>query len=98
MPSLQRFTPHYHSGQTVTAGASQQLTIVPNSLSVCITNTGATNTAYVRVGTGTITADATDYPILPLHQQIITKAFGHDQIAIYAAAGTTIHVMDGEGF
>lgn len=98
MATLQRFSPHYHSGQTVTAGASQQLSITPNAYSICVTNTGSTNTAYVRIGTGTFTADATDYPILPLQQKVITKADGHDKIAIYAAASTTIHVMDGEGF
>lgn len=98
MAALQRFTPHYNSGQTVTAGASQQLTIDDNALSVCVTNIGTTNTAYVRVGSGTFTASAADYPILPNTQKVITKSFGDDKIAIYAAAGTSIHVIDGEGF
>ena len=98
MATLQRFAPHYSSGQTVTVGASAQLTITANSSAVCITNIGATNTAYVRIGEGTFTASATDYPILPNSQKVITKANGHDKIAIYAAAGTSIHVIDGEGF
>ena len=98
MASLQRFTPHYNSGQSVTAGASQQLTIDKNALSVCITNIGATNTAYVRIGSDTFTASAADYPILPNTQKVISKPYGADKIAIYAAAGTTIHVIDGEGF
>ena len=98
MAALQRFAPHYNSGQTVTAGASQQVTVDTNATALCITNIGATNTAYVRIGSGTFTATAADYPILPNTQKVITKANGQDKVAIYAAAGTSIHVIDGEGF
>lgn len=92
------FNPAYTSGQTVTpAAAAASITVNPVSKNVCLTNLGA-NVCYVRLSDVAISATVTDYPVPPGMQVIITKQDGHSILSHISAAGTTLHVMTGEGF
>lgn len=99
MASLQRFAPHYGSGQVVSAtSTSAQATIEKNALCVRVTNLDAANVAYIRVGTGTFTASTADYPIRANSEIWITKRTDADKIAYYSLVGASLHIIDGEGF
>jgi hypothetical protein len=98
MTVLQTFAPAYGSGVSVTAtGTSAASVVGGESKSLCITNTG-TNIGYVRVGTSTATASAADYPIVAGAQVTITKPQDSTHCAYFSSAGTTFHIMGGEGF
>lgn len=101
MAALQPFSPHYGSGQTVTASSAGALSVSinSNSFNVMVTNTGS-NLAYVRIGTDSATATATDFPILAGSQVAITKGAGQNVLSyIGVATGTTtLHIMTGEGW
>lgn len=98
MAALQPFAPQYDNGQTVTAsGTSGSVNITANALNVCITNTGL-NIAYVKIGTGTVTATANNFPIPAGAQRILTKSSIHDVIAYISASGTTLNIITGEGW
>jgi len=99
MNTLEPFTPNFGSGVTVTASStSANITVPENAESVCITNIGA-NIAYIKTGVLVgATASIADYPILPYAQAIITKSSSHGYFAYISAAGTSLHVMIGEGF
>ncbi len=66
---------------------------------MCVTNTGATNAAYVRIGQGTsLTATAADYIIMPGSQVSLGKFEDDNVIAIVSSAGsTTLHIISGAG-
>jgi len=101
MAALQPFSPHYGSGQTVTASSAAAVLVAinSNSFNVMITNTGA-QIAYVRVGTDSATATAADFPILAGSQVSITKGAGQNVLSYLgvAAGDTTLHIMTGEGW
>jgi hypothetical protein len=98
MSALQPFNPAYTSGQSVApAAAAASININAVSKQVCLTNTGA-NICYVRCSDVAISATAADFPVLPNSQAIITKADGHSILSYISAAGTTLHVITGEGW
>ena len=98
MNILEPFAPTYGSGKTLTAGVASLTTSVhEDAKSICITNTGA-NIAYVRIGNSSSVATTADYPILAGDQAIITKTQGDNTLAYISAAGTTLHVMVGQGW
>jgi hypothetical protein len=90
--------PAYNTGQTLSpAAGAATATLTTGSKQLILTNLG-TNPCYVRVGTGTITATTNDYPVPAGAQVVITKAMLDDKLSHISAAGTTLHVMNGEGF
>jgi hypothetical protein len=92
------FNPQYGANQSVTAaGTSASITIDANSKSVRVVNTGSTNVAHFRIGTGAQTATAADCPILPGESLIVSKAEGQDTLAYISGSGTTLQVQTGEG-
>lgn len=101
MAALQPFSPHYSSGQIVTASSAgaASVTINANSINVMVTNTGS-QVAYVKVGTTSATATAADFPILAGSQVVLTKGVGQDKLSYLgvAAGTTTLHIMTGEGW
>lgn len=102
MSILAPFFPAYTSGQSgaATATAAAFTNLTAQSKSLALTNIG-TQVVYVRVtdGADTAVATAADYPIPPNVQVIISK--GEQTRISYVApggAGSTLHVMAGEGF
>lgn len=91
------FNPSYTKGQVVTPAAAAVSVALDNSTrSVCLTNLGAA-VCYVRVGTGTIAATTSDYPIPSGAQVIISKGEDDNVLSHISAAGTTLHIITGEG-
>jgi hypothetical protein len=98
MSILAPFNPSFTQGQTVTAAAAAaSVAVNANAKQVTITNTGA-NIAYVRTGTGTFSATAADMPVLAGTQISITKGEGTETFSYISAAGTTLHVIPGDGW
>ena len=90
--------PGYTTGQIVNpASSAAPLTLIAGSKQLIITNLGA-NLCYVRVGSGTITATNNDYPVPAGAQVVISKAQDDDKLSHISPLGTTLHVMNGEGF
>ncbi len=90
--------PQYGSGQTVTpAAASAAATLQAGTKNVILTNTGL-NVCYVRIGASSVAATAADYPVLAGTQVIISKDQDHTALTHISPAGTTLHIMTGEGF
>ena len=98
MAAFQPFSPHYTSGQIVSATATAaSATINATSKNVCVTNSGA-NIAYVRISDSSVTATTSDFPILSGQQAIITKATDEDVLSYISPLGATLHIMTGEGW
>lgn len=92
------FNPRKGGNQSVTAAAaSASVTVDAQAKSVRVVNTGATNIAYVRIGTGAQTASATDTPIRANSEIILSKGDGENTVAYISAAGTTLEIQTGEG-
>lgn len=90
--------PGYGTGQTVTPGAAAAtVTLTIGSKQLILTNLG-TNPCYVRVGQSVANASISDYPVPAGAQVVISKAQGDNQLSHISAVGTTLHVMNGEGF
>lgn len=91
--------PGYTTGQTVSAASSAaSVALTPGSKQLILTNLGS-NLAYVRAGqTGSTLATAADYPVPAGAQVVISKGHGDNQFSYISPVGTTLHVMDGEGF
>lgn len=93
------FNPAYTRGIIVTpAAASANSAIATDAKQICLTNLGA-NVCYIRIGdSATMTATTADYPIPAGAQLAITRDPAHQYIAYISAAGTTLHILPGEGF
>lgn len=90
--------PAYGSGQTVTpAAAAATANLTPGSKQLILTNLGA-NPAYVRCGQNVASATTADYPVPAGAQVVITKAQDDNQLSHISASGTTLHIMNGEGW
>lgn len=105
MSSTDPFSPHFGSGQTLTAGAaSANVGIGSSSRQVRVMNTGS-NIAYVRTYNSLAAGDvasagvatAADFAVPPNVVSIITKGENHDRLAHISALGTTLNVMVGNG-
>jgi len=96
---MRTFAPHYKTGQVVTPGAAAAtISINQDDKSVLLTNSGA-GLCYVLVSNdATLNATDADCPILPGSQITISKAETQMFLSHISAAGTTLHVMTGEGF
>lgn len=98
MSVLTPFDPAYTQGQIVTAAAvAASVAVNKSAKQVVVTNLG-NNVAYVRTGTGTIAATTADMPVLPGTQVSLTKGEGQDVFTHISAAGTSLHVISGEGW
>ncbi len=90
------FKPHYGTNQ-VTTPAAAAAAIVINAVdkSVRLVNSGA-NICYVRICP---TGDATtaDLPVRNGESIVVEKGDGEARLSHISAAGTTLHVMTGEG-
>ena len=92
------FQPAYTTGQVVSpAAAAASVTLLKNSKSVCLTNTGS-NTAYVRISPTAANATTADYPVIAGSQVVIGKADDDISLSHISASGTTLHIICGEGF
>jgi NCAIR mutase (PurE)-related protein len=96
----QPFHPDYGSGQSATlaAAGTQTFTVRQDARNVAITNQGA-NPVYVRIGdSGVAAATTADYPVPPNAQVVISKSNQFNTVKLLSPAGTTVHVMTGEGW
>ncbi len=92
--------PAYGSGVTINAAAatpSATQTIKDGTKQVILTNLGA-NPVHVHIGDPGVVAGADDYPVPAGAQVVVTRDARHNTIAYVSTAGTTLHVMSGEGF
>ena len=100
MAVRQAFQPVYTKGQTVTpAVAAAAITIGKGNKSLTLSNLGV-NICYVRVSNsanGAADASVADYPIMAGSKETISKAQDDDTLSHISAAGTTLHVIPGEG-
>ena len=100
MTSRVPFMPSFTQGQTVTpAAAAAAVTIRAEDDQVCLTNLGA-NVCYVRLTDSSSTANAStaDYPVPPGAQVVITKGETISRLSHISAAGTTLHIITGNGW
>jgi hypothetical protein len=90
--------PGYGTGQVLSpAAAAATATLKTGSKQLILTNLGA-NVCYVRVGQSVANASTADYPVPAGAQVVITKAQDDNQLSHISAVGTTLHVINGEGF
>lgn len=98
MSVLAPINPAYTQGQIVAAAAvAASVSVNKAAKQIAVTNLGS-NIAYVRTGTGTIAATTADMPILPGTQVTLTKGDNQETFSYISAAGTTLHVIPGEGW
>lgn len=98
MSVLAPINPAYTQGQTVAAGAvAASVSVNKSAKQIAVTNLGD-NIAYIRTGTGTIAATTADMPILPGTQVTLTKGDNQETFSYISAAGTSLHVIPGEGW
>jgi hypothetical protein len=92
------FFPQYGTGALVTPGAaSASSTVQKGTKNVILTN-GGLNVCYVKLGQSGISASTADFPVLAGTQVALSKDQDFDTIAYISAAGTTLHIMNGEGW
>lgn len=100
MTTMQPICPAYGTGQIVAPGAASAVAnLIKGSNQLVLTNLGA-GVCHVRVGNAADVPVATvnDYPVPAGQQVTITKAQGQDGLAHICAAGTSLHIMNAEGF
>lgn len=98
MTARQPFAPAYGSGQTVApAVASATVDINGFTNQLMLTNTGA-NICHIRISGDGVAATVADYPIPAGAQVVISKPQGPAKLSHISALGTTLHIMNGEGF
>lgn len=94
------FSPDFGAGtvQTLAAAGTATLTVRKDARQVCFTNQGA-NPVYARIGDSSVAnASIADYAIPANGQVIVTKSNQADTIKLLSPAGTTVHVITGEGW
>lgn len=98
MTAVVPFNPAYTQGQVVApAAGAASITIGKGAKSLCLSNIGA-NVCYVRVGGSTVVATTADYAVPAGAQLVVSKFQDDDTLSHISAAGTTLHVIPGEGF
>lgn len=98
MSMLAPFCPRYGSGQTLTSAAVSATASLPKgNKQIRIVNTGS-NPAYVRVGNGALTATTADLYLVAGTIETFTVDQEHDVIAHISPLGTTLNVINGEGW
>lgn len=100
MTAMQPICPAYGTGQIVAPAAGSAIAaLVKGSNQLVLTNLGAA-VCHVRVGYAGDAPVATtnDYPVPAGQQVTITKAQDQNALAHICAAGTSLHIMNAEGF
>lgn len=102
MSAIIPFSPSAGTSQLITtSGASQVITLPVSDYVVRVTNYGATNPAYIRVGqapaTGSLTATANDMVILPNQSVNIYKNDMNALAALQLTGATTLQITTGNG-
>ncbi len=94
------FRPAYGKGVTVAPGTTSASTVFAGGgfRTLCVTNLSASVISYVRIGTGSQTATAADYPI-PLGAQVSIDCNPEDATVAYVTTSGTgsLHLMPGNG-
>lgn len=102
MSAMQPVNPRWGSNQLLTAnGSSQSATLSGQTKQIHVENTGSTNPVYIRTGNsrnGTVTATTADFRLSPGTVEVITKPQDDDRLAYISASGTTLEVIEGEGW
>lgn len=99
MSALQPFNPRWGSNQSLTANSSsQRVSTSSYTKQLHIENTGTTNPVYVRVGDISVVATTADLRISPGTVEVITKFQDNAYLAYISASGTTLEVIEGEGW
>lgn len=102
MSAMQPINPKWGSNQLLTAtGSSQQATVNGQTKQIHVENTGTTNPVYIRTGNsanGTITATTADLRLSPGTVEVITKPQDDNRVAYISASGTTLELIEGEGW
>jgi len=96
---MQPFAPHYGVGQVVTpaAAAADAAPLNADDQVVVVTNLG-TNIAYVRIAASG-PATVADYPVPPNGGQVpLKKGIGETRLSHISAAGSTLHIITGNGW
>ena len=91
--TIKLFSPHFQSGQTLTAGATAaSADITAKDENVRIVNKNTTTGFYVRTypSTDTVAATAADLYIAPNDVCIIRKDESHDKISYFGPDGNCI--------
>jgi hypothetical protein len=89
------FQPSPGTGQSVTLGATANVTVAASDRQVVVTNTDASATGYVRIATGPCTA--ADFPVLPGKQVCLTKGPNLTTISVFSAGTPVFHICTGNG-
>lgn len=92
------FNPSYGTGQVVssTSPAADAAALSAQDQQVCVTNLGS-NVAYVRVTGDTAAATTADCPVPPGAQIVLTKG-AVTRLSHISAAGTSLHIITGNGW
>ena len=102
MSALQPFNPRWGSNQLLTAnGTSANATLSGYTKQIHIENTGTTNPVYVRCylyANGVTDATTADFRISPGIIEVITKTQDFDRMSYISASGTTLEIIEGEGW
>lgn len=95
---LTPFRPTYGSGQLVTAGAAQNVTLNGSDLTVVVINTDATEIAYVRI-TAEGDATAADMMIPPGNKPVcLWKGSGATRLSLYSSGTPDVYIVTGNGW
>lgn len=102
MSAMQPFNPVWGSNQLLTAnGGSQVAPLSKSTKQVHLENTGTTNPVYVRCylnANGTSAATTADFRLSPGTVEVITKFQDFDRLSYISASGTTLEIIEGEGW
>lgn len=102
MSALQPINPKWGSNQSLTANSGSQSAVVNGQTKqIHIENTGTTNPVYVRTGNsknGTVTATTADFRVSPGTVEVFTKPQDDDRLAYISASGTTLEIIECEGW
>lgn len=103
MTAKQPFAPTYGSNQVLTSSSSSaSVAITPGNKQLRVVNTGS-NKAYFKTynsqgGAVSKTASTADCCVAAGMATTVTVNADHDKLAHISANGTTLEVMEGEGF
>ena len=99
MAALQPFSPHYTSGQTVSASNTAASVSIPaGNLNILVSNL-STEVAYVRISDVAVTATAADMVIPANQSRMLTKRDVDVVLShLSTVTGTTLHIIAGEGW
>lgn len=96
MTTLAPFQPSPGTGQTVTLGATANVTVAASDRQVVVTNLDASEIGYVRIAAGPCTA--ADMAIPPGKQICLTKGPNLTTISVFSSGTPDFHICTGNGW